>query len=120
MIEDMPIDRLKQHAVVVYIDSGDCTEALLRSKLVGIEVFDGESESGGNCQQLVLVGFSTLLRPFEVVEFLLPSCLIALVLASPSYFSAGSLLKLRAVNGVPIVSSTLTTIELMVRQCMVA
>ena len=43
MTEDMPIDSLKQHAVVVYIDSGDCTEALLRSELADIEVSDGES-----------------------------------------------------------------------------
>ena len=41
--EDMPVDSLKQHAVVVYIDSGDCTEALLRSELADIEAFDGES-----------------------------------------------------------------------------
>ena len=68
MIEDMPVDSLKQHAVVVYIDSGDCTEALLRSELADIEVSDGESYNGGNCQQLVLGEFSTLLRPFKVVE----------------------------------------------------
>ena len=43
MIEDMPVDSCQQHAVVVYIDSGDCTEALLRPELADIEVSDGES-----------------------------------------------------------------------------
>ena len=41
--EDMPVDSCQQHAVVVYIDSGDCTEALLRSELTDVKVFDGES-----------------------------------------------------------------------------
>ena len=38
IVEDMPVDSCKQHTVVVYIDSGNYTEALLRSELADVEV----------------------------------------------------------------------------------
>ena len=38
IVEDMLVDSCEQHAVVVYIDSGNYTEALLRSELVDVEV----------------------------------------------------------------------------------
>ena len=41
--KNRPVDSCQQHAVVVYIDSGNYTEALLRSELANIVVVDGES-----------------------------------------------------------------------------
>ena len=47
----------------------------------------------------MLGGFSTLLRPFKVVEFLLPVALEPLYWQVHHTFPASSLVKLRAVNG---------------------
>ena len=38
IVEDMPVDSCEQHAVVVYIDRRNYTEALLRSELADVEV----------------------------------------------------------------------------------
>ena len=58
LLNDRPIaliGSILQHAVVVYSDSGDCTEALLRSELTDVEVWMESQEVAATANSRCLV-----------------------------------------------------------------